>query len=107
MHDIFHGTAPINLTKLFKLTSEIHHHNTRSTSSQCFYVENAKTEKKKRSFVITGTKIWNGLPSSLKILSKLQFRSKIKSLLFDILELADDCIDFSQIQPFAKIMRIV
>ena len=36
------------------------------------------TEKMRKLFARTGALIWNGLPKSLKSLSKSQFQSKIK-----------------------------
>ena len=41
--------------------------------NQCFYTETITTEKKKRSFVIVGSNIWDGLPVSLKNLNKHHF----------------------------------
>ena len=62
MYHIYNKTVPNNLTNLFKLRSELHHYKTRSALNQCFYTETITTEKKKRSFVTVGSKIWAGLP---------------------------------------------
>ena len=53
-------------------------------------------EKKKRSFLFVGSKIWDGLSVSLKNL-KYQVKIQIKNLLFSVLEIADDYIDFHEI----------
>ena len=102
MHDIYNKTAPINLNNLFILRSELHYYKTRSALNQCFYSEYIKTEQKKRSFVSVGSKIWNGLPVSLKNLNKRQFKKQIKNLLFSILEKADDYIDFDELLKYIK-----
>ena len=102
LHDIYNNNAPTNLNKLFKLSSESHHYETRSTSNQCFYVESINTETMRHSFVFSGSKIWNGLPTSLKKLRKAQFKTKIKNTLFNILKVADDYIDFAQILNFIE-----
>ena len=58
--DMYDKTAPNNLINLFK-----HHYKTRSALNHCFYTETITTEKKKRSFVIVGSKIWDGLSVSI------------------------------------------
>ena len=95
--DMYDKTAPNNLINLFK-----HHYKTRSALNHCFYTETITTEKKKRSFVIVGSKIWDGLPVSLKNLNKYHFKIQIKNLLFSILEIADDYIDFHEILKYIK-----
>ena len=72
----------LNLNELFKMTSEAHHHKTRSTSNQCFYVKNIKDESMRRSFAFMNTKVWNSLPIAIKILNKSQFKTEIRNIYF-------------------------
>ena len=50
----------------------------------------------------TGTR-WNGLPKSLKTLSKSQFKSKIKQILLKILQKTDD---YSDAPPIPNVMLV-
>ena len=46
---------------------------------------------------------WNGLPKSLKTLSKSQFKSKIKQILLKILQKTDD---YSDAPPIPNVMLV-
>jgi len=89
MFEIFNGAAPASLNNLFTMLDDSHHYKTRSTSKKCYYIESARTETLKRSFLSMGPKIWNSLPVSLKCLTNiLQFKKQIRSTLLQILEKA-------------------
>ena len=97
MHDIANDRAPFNIMNLFKRVSTIHEHNTRSASSNKFYLEAHRLEIQKNSFSIVGAKIWNGIPSSCSELHKHAFKDKLQNLLIDILKDTNDYIDIPQI----------
>ena len=94
MHDIFNNRAPKNLNSLFRKLNNVHRYGTRSTSNQCFYIDSIRTESSRRSFIFTGTKIWNCLPVSLKTLNKSKFKRNIRTLL-QALENANDYINLN------------
>ena len=70
-------------------------------------LSNSRTEKMKKSFARTGALIWNGLPKSLKSLSKSKFQSKIKTFSCGYLQETDDYIDAPQIPCDIKQMKML
>ena len=102
MHDIFNNRAPKNLNSLFKKSNNVHRYGTRSISNQCFYIDSIRTESSRRSFIFTGTKIWNCLPVSLKTLNKFKFKRNIRTLLLQALENANDYINLDQIMNYMR-----
>ena len=56
-HDISSNKAPLNILCLFEKTSKIHSYNTRSSTSENFYVNSFRLEIQQRSFSRRGGKV--------------------------------------------------
>jgi len=81
MYDTAKQTAPSNICALFNYAKEIHHHNTRSSSRNNFFIKHSRINLQKNSFSRVGAKVWNQIPAHIRDMSKSSFRSEIKSLL--------------------------
>ena len=97
IYDIPEQSVPTDILRQFTKTSMIHNYNARSSSNECFYVKDSKTEPRKKSFASIGVSIWNSIPYSVKSLSKYKFRNKIKQTLLETLERENDNIEVSQL----------
>lgn len=86
MFDVHNKSVPSNISDLFTSTQEIHHYNTRSSSSGSFYIKYTRLNHQKNSLSCTGAKIWNSIPENLKQFSKRRFKKKMNELLFQILQ---------------------
>ena len=74
------GTAPTYLTGLLTLNN--HSHNTRSSQSSLVIPHHGTYGKS--TFCITGAKLWNSLPASIKTSPSLvNFKKKVKVFLYD------------------------
>ena len=74
------GTAPKYLSG--QLTLNNHSHNTRSCQSS--HVIPHRGTYGKRTFCITGAKLWNSLPASIKTSPSLvNFKKNVKVFLYD------------------------
>ena len=78
MHDVSTASAPINIRNLFTKTSSVHSYNTRSSTSENFYIKASRLEIQKNAFSRMGAKLWNEIPSSLRELPKKSFKLRIK-----------------------------
>ena len=58
--------VPCNLRQYFTLTSDIHKLNTRSCSSDTYYLPRFKTNKLQHSIKFAGVKMGNKLPKAIK-----------------------------------------
>ena len=92
MHDINNDKAPANMLNLFQKTSNIHSHNTRSSTSGKFYVKCSRLETQNNSFSWLGVKLWNKITRYITDPRKKTFKRVLRKLLFDILEREDDYI---------------
>ena len=99
MHHINNNNnkAPVNMSNLFQTTSNIHSYNTRSSTSEKFYVKSSRLEIQNNSFSRLGVKLWNKIPSYITTLPKKAFKRIVRKLLFDVLEMEDDYIEISLI----------
>ena len=50
MHDVSTASAPINICNLFTKTSRVHSYNTRSSTSDNFYIKASRLEIQKNAF---------------------------------------------------------
>ena len=86
MHDVITASVPINIRNLLTKTSSVHSYNTRSSTSENFYIKASRLGIKKTAFSRMGAKLWNEIPSSLRELPKKSFKvfskMKIPSLRF-------------------------
>ena len=97
MWDVTNNIAPSNISYSFLKTTDVHHYATRSSTKDDFYVEHSKLEKVRNSFLRTGPKVWNALPSDFQNLSKFTFQKKLKHRLVELLAKADDYLEITQI----------
>ena len=96
MYDVRNKTAPSNILNLFKDTSKIHTYNTRSSTSNKFYIKTSKLEIQEKAFSRIGAKLWNELPASLRELTgKKQFKKRLHTALTEILQSCDDYVDIT------------
>ena len=92
MLDINNDKAQANMLNIFPKMSNIHSHNTRSSTSGKFYVKNSRLEIQHNSSSRLGVKLWNKRPRCITDLPKKAFKRVLRQLLFDILEKVDDYI---------------
>ena len=92
MYEINNSNTPINILKLFRKTSNIHSYNTRSSTSENFYVQNSRLEMHKRSLSRFGVRLWNEMPRRIRDLPKKEFKGEIGRLLLNILKNKNDYI---------------
>ena len=97
MHDVSTASAPINICNLFTKTSRVHSYNTRSSTSDNFYIKASRLEIQKNAFSRIGAKLWNEIPSSLRGLPKKLFKLRIKNKLLSVLEDEDSYIEVGRI----------
>ena len=77
------NNVPYNLSQYFTLTSDIHKLNTRSCSSDTYYLPRFKTNKLQHSIKFTGVKVWNKIPNEIKNCSLNVFLKKLKTSILD------------------------
>ena len=77
------NNVPYNLTQYFILTSDIHKRNTKSCSSDTYYLPRSKTNQLQNSIKFAGVKVWNKLPKEIKSHSLNVFLKKIKTSILD------------------------
>ena len=99
MHDVSNNVVPLNIKNLFQLTSSVHRYNTRSSTSQNYYLKRCNLEIQRKSFSRIGAKLWNEIPASIRNLPKHLFKKELRSVLLKILETADDYLDIESIFP--------
>ena len=97
MHDVSNNVVPLNIKNLFQLTSSVHRYNTRSSTSQNYYLKRSNLEIQRKSFSRIGAKLWNEIPASIRNLPKHLFKKELRSVLLKILETADDYLDIKSI----------
>ena len=102
MHDVNNDCVPPNLKDLFLPAKKVHSYNTRSSVSDNFCIQRSRLEIKRQSFSRAGVKLWNELPTKLRVLSKSLFKKKIKIVLFNILEFEDLYDDFESLVTKVK-----
>ena len=80
MHGHFHGLLPVCFASFFVESRYLHSYHTRHSSLRNYNVTNFKTSKGQKSIQFLGPKIWNDIPHDMRILSKVPFKTKMKSL---------------------------
>ena len=86
MRDVSNNLAPTAISDLFRCSSNIHTYNTRFASADNYRFEYSRLSHKSKSFSRIGVKVWNGIPSVLRCLSKLIFKKRIHENLLDPME---------------------
>ena len=67
----------------FQKSGLSHSYSTRTVSSSQLHIPLFKTIKLQKSFLYQGVRIWNSIPSNIKLLSYPKFKSLFKQMLFD------------------------
>ena len=93
MHDVYNNVVPSNISDLFTPAQDIHHYNTRSSSSGNFRTNYSRLNHHKNSFSIIGAKIWNRIPEVMRKLPKHRFKKKITECLLQIFLKQDSYVD--------------
>ena len=81
MHGHFHGLLPVCFASFFVESRYLHSYHTRHSALRNYNVTNFKTSKGQKSIQFLGPKIWNDIPHDMRILSKVPFKTKMKSLI--------------------------
>ena len=64
IHKVSTASAPVNICNLFAKTTSVHAYNTRSSTSENFYIKASRLEIQKNAFSRMGGKLWNEIPTS-------------------------------------------
>ena len=98
MHNVSRTVVPPNISALFTPLSQVHEHNTRSSTRKNFHVEYSGLDVQSKSFSRMGGRIWNSIPTELREKPKNHFKKVLHRKLLQILEKKDDYIDILTIQ---------
>ena len=94
MHDVSTtGSTPCNIRQLFIHSSDVHAHNTRSSSTKNFFIQESRLRVKLKSFSAFGARLWNCLHPDWRKLTKRAFKRKLHKLLLTILGIEDYYVD--------------
>jgi hypothetical protein len=66
MHDVSKTVVPPNISALFTPLSQVHEHNTRSSTRKNFHVEYSGLDVQSKSFSRMRGRIWNSIPTELR-----------------------------------------
>ena len=93
MYDINTNFAPIKISNLFSKITSVHSYSTRSSTSEHLFTNQSALNVQSKTFSRVGVKIWNGIPSSLKNVSRNCFKKTIRTKLIEILETENSYAD--------------
>ena len=87
MYDVHNNLAPDHIRQLFKHVSDVHSYNTRSATTNKFYVLPSRADQQKNSFSRLGVRVWNALPENItKLKTNNLFKKRLHELLINILK---------------------
>ena len=66
MHSFYHRMLSENFNTYFRSSNAQHSHNTRSITSDGYYLERVSTKSGQLSCIYAGAKIWNKIPLDIK-----------------------------------------
>ena len=89
MHDVSTNSIPRNIRQLFIHSSDVHTHNTHSSSTKKFYIQGSRLRVKLKSFSAFGARLWNCLHPDWRKLTKRAFKRKLHKLLLTVLGIED------------------
>ena len=92
-YDININYAPIKISNLFSKITSVHSYNTRSSTSEHFFTQQSACNIQSKAFSRVGVKIWNGIPTRLKNVSRNCFKKTIRTKLIEILETENSYAD--------------
>ena len=95
MHDVSNNLTPPDISTLFTYSNSIHHHHSRFSSKNNFYIKRSRINELKNSFSRIVATIWNSVPPDIRKLSKHNFKKKLHEALLKVLSLEDTYVDVS------------
>ena len=78
MHDFYTNNLPDVFANFFMHVNQLHNYNTRLASKNTYCIPSIRTNYGKFSLRFQGPKIWNNLEDSLKSLTRIAFKRKLK-----------------------------
>ena len=92
MHCVSNNSLPTNISNLFLYPTQVHSCNIRFSATGSFNMKFSRTNPQlKHSSSIFGSRIWNSIPQSIRILPKhIKFKVSLHQLFLRILELEDN-----------------
>ena len=78
MHDFCTNNLPDVFANFFMHVNQLHNYNTRLASKNTYCIPSIRTNYVKFSLRFQGPKIWNNLEDSLKSLTRIAFKHKLK-----------------------------
>ena len=73
MHSFYYRMLPENFDIYFRSSNAQHSYNTRSITSDGYYLKRVSTKSGQSSCMYAGVKIWNKIPSDIKKASNTLF----------------------------------
>ena len=78
------GLVPDKVKTWFPKCSSVHSYNTRAAAEGNFVIPKMRTEKSKQAFIVSGAKLWNEIPDSVKRSQSIEsFQEKYKKYLLE------------------------
>ena len=78
------GLVPDKVKTWFTKCSSIHSYNTRAAAEGNFVIPKMRTEKGKQAFIVSGAKLWNEIPDSVKRSQSIEsFQENYKKYLLE------------------------
>ena len=79
VYKVANGIVPEQTQFMFNKCNNIHSHNTRSASSGNYVIPKMKTAEGQTSFVFSGARVWNNLPTHIKQAQSIHtFQERLK-----------------------------
>ena len=75
MHDVAHGSVPLNLKNLFRSSNQVHSYNTRFSSAGNYYVNPSRTNVMRNPIARLGLNLWNSLNNNTRELPRKSLRT--------------------------------
>ena len=78
------GLVPDKVKTWFTKCSSVHSYNTKAAAEGNFVIPKMRTEKGKQAFIVSGAKLWNEIPDSVKSSQSIEsFQEKYKKYLLE------------------------
>ena len=75
------GLVPDKVKAWLTKCSCVHSYNTRAAAEGNFFIPKVRTGKDKQAFIVSGTKLWNEIPDSVKMSQSIKsFQEKRKNI---------------------------
>ena len=78
MYKFHNSLLPPTFSSFFTQSSNIHNHNTRSSSKQSYFLPSARTNYGKYNIRFQGPMVWNSIDNLIKSTTLRQFKTKLK-----------------------------